>query len=193
MYYYIDLQSLISSLFRLVLGTVFFVSSVAKVRAPGHFAYTINSFKLIPKTWAKPAGQIIMVIEAVAAFFLLLGLKSRVIAALSIMLLAIFILVISFNLVHGRRNLECGCFGANHKQRIGVRLIVQDLLLITIALYLLLFGGGFLSLDNHLSSIQGKLLEQLVLPLLLLSLEVIILTQLIRQFYRLILIGFRED
>lgn len=111
MFLNIDVQSLILTIFRLLLGSIFLVSFVGKASERYHFVDVLATFKLIPSSWLQPvAGSLIIIV----AIMLLLGWQSQAAAALCGFLLIIFTIVVGLSLIRRHPDLECGCFGVKH-------------------------------------------------------------------------------
>jgi uncharacterized membrane protein YphA (DoxX/SURF4 family) len=183
-----DLQTWLLACLRLSLGVVFMISTLGKVRAPRSFAATVASFNLLPRAWARSVALLLIGTEAVIAVPLLIGWHSQLAAATCALLLTIFIFAVGINLLRGRRDLECGCFGAKLAHKINLRHIGSQSALLAMALCVALGGGGLLSWDRPESgSLHLPVIED-VLPLVLALTGLCILFRLRRQLHRLFLL-----
>lgn len=182
-----DIQALILTLLRLLLGCIFMASSVSKANEPARFAFTLATFKLISTAWVQPVAFLLILAESVIAILLLLGWQSRLAATLCGSLLAIFTFVIGLSLLRGHNDLECGCFGAHHAQKINLKLIGRNILLLMAALCIMLWGGGLLALDSHPLLWKRLLIAEMLMPFILVCAGAFILFLLVRQLYRLLL------
>jgi uncharacterized membrane protein YphA (DoxX/SURF4 family) len=100
---------------RLVIGLVFAISFVGKVRDVGQFAATIGRFELLPRRWNKTAALLFLGGEAAVVVLLIAGGPLLPLAfALAGLLLLLFTLALLSAL---RRGIEtsCNCFGASEK------------------------------------------------------------------------------
>lgn len=188
-----DIRILVLTIFRLLLGMIFLVSSVSKVSAPRRFANTLIAFRLIPNSWAQPFAIILIGAEAIIAALLLIGWQSRISAGLCGFLLVIFTVAIGLNIIRGRTDLECGCFGLRHAQQVNFNLVGRNVLLLSMAICIMLWGGGLLALDNHPLVWKRLFAEEILLPGILACAGTLFLILLIRQLYRLLLVIYLEE
>jgi uncharacterized membrane protein YphA (DoxX/SURF4 family) len=181
-------QSLILTAFRLLLGAIFLASSVGKVGEHRRFAATVAALKLIPRTWVRPIALALIGIELVVAVLLLLGWRSQSVSALCGLLLAIFTTAMGISLLRGYTDLECGCFGTRYTEKINLRLIYRNLVLIVVALCIMFGGGGLLTMDSYWPSLKRLFMTGMLLPFMLVFTEALILGLLVHQLYRLLLL-----
>ncbi len=137
-----DLLSWLLAGLRLALGAVFLISAVGKARAPRRFAAVVASYRLLPRAWVRPLSLLLIGAEAVMAVLLLAGWRSQAVAASCALLLVVFILAVGINLMRGRQDLECGCFGAKVAHKISLRHIAGQSALLAMALCVAFWGGG---------------------------------------------------
>ncbi len=150
---------------RLLLSTIFFASSLNKGRQPLVFVKSITNYELIPRAWAKPFSFILIGMEIALAFLLFLGWQSHAAGMLYALLLLVFTFAVGANLARGRTELNCGCFGLKHEQKIGFKIIARNFALFMLALLVMIFGGGFLSLDEQSLTLQKFIIIEVLLPL----------------------------
>jgi putative oxidoreductase len=94
---------------RLILGGMFIYAGLTKVVNLEAFANIIHNYKILPAPLVTIAAIVLPWTEIISGILLVLGLYKRASAtALSLMLL-IFIVAISYNLMRGL-NFDCGCF-----------------------------------------------------------------------------------
>lgn len=188
-----EIQSLILTVFRLFLSIVFITSFLGKASGPHRFAATIASFNLIPLSWDQPVAVMLIVVEAIIAFLLFIGWQSQILAGFCVLLFAIFIIAVGINLMRGQRDLECGCFGPKHSQKIGLKLIGRQFGLVIIAFCVFIWGGGLLSWDNREFPGQELLTIEKGLPITFLFVGLILLFRLTRQLYYLLILNSLEE
>lgn len=127
-------------LWSLPLALVFLYAAWEKIAYPASFAQTIANYHLFPGWSIGPLALILPFVELWAAL-LLFAAKWRKAAALILAVLLIsFITAVGFNLGRGL-DFDCGCFGPDGR-RAGLRLLIQDSLLLFCALAILLKGAG---------------------------------------------------
>ncbi len=99
-----------------VLAAVFVVAGFGKIADPPGFAHEIHNYKLVPGIAINAMALVLPWIEVVAGLALFLGLARRSAARIVGILLLVFIVAISINLVRGRP-VDCGCFGTSRVPR----------------------------------------------------------------------------
>ncbi|HYE62235.1 MAG TPA: DoxX family protein [Phycisphaerales bacterium] len=144
---------------RVVLGGLFIVAGVMKLRDPQGFAEAIAAFKLIPEradyltvftAFAMPW------IELLAGAFLVIGLWARASALLIGALLVAFIVMIASVLIRIKMGVQlsvsCTCFGELEwpcGETLGMCQIWRDVVLLAMAVPVLVWGPGPLAIDRE--------------------------------------------
>ena len=134
---------------RLFLGAVFLLSGGSKIVDTHAFAATIRDFGFFSEEIITLASVGVPAVEMVAGTLLMLGLWMRTSCILVISLLSLFILIIIPNVAVGNVT-PCGCFGSLIERSTDASLLIQDAILLTMALLLFRFDRQVLSLDNVL-------------------------------------------
>jgi len=104
------LPDVIGLLARLILGVVLVWAGAVKVTNPAQSALAVRAFKVLPYDFAGYVGYALPVLEILLGLLLVLGLFTRVSAALGGLLMLAFIFGISWAWAHGY-SIDCGCFG----------------------------------------------------------------------------------
>jgi len=171
------------TLCRWLLAAVFLTSAGGKLRDRRAFASIVMDYQILPKRWVRPFATVLPWVEGAVALMLLLGMGTKIGAALSGLLLFSFAFAVGLNLLRGRKDLNCGCAGARHKQKISGKILVQNTLLSLLGLPLLGWGGGPFALDGWLSSQSPT---DVFVPLALIAIGLTMLYRLTRQMGRFI-------
>ncbi len=95
-----------------VLAAVFVVAGFGKIADPPGFAHEIHNYGLVPGVAVNAMALVLPWLEVVCGFALFLGIARRSSARILGLLLAVFVIAISINLVRGRP-VDCGCFGTS--------------------------------------------------------------------------------
>lgn len=173
-----------------VVAAVFLLSAVRKIRNLRYFTGVVAAYRLLPRGWVRPFAYIIPWLELTLGLMLLLGWGSQIAATASAALLLLFLFAIGINLARGREDLNCGCSGKAHEQKIGWKVFARDVILLLVTIQLSLFGSGFLNLDNLPAANQRFILEtylmDILLPLALSIAGLYQLARLSRQLARLV-------
>jgi uncharacterized membrane protein YphA (DoxX/SURF4 family) len=139
---------------RLVLAVVFAVAGWPKLLDPDGTIHSVRAFRLVPEAFVPVFGYGLPVLELALALLLFLGLLTRPAAALTGVLLVMFMVGIVGAWARGL-SIECGCFGASSGPVADpVRGYALDLLrdagLLLLAAWLVVFPSSRLSLDGRL-------------------------------------------
>ena len=122
---------------RIVLGLSFFVAGIAKVRDRAGLRNIIISYHLLPDAGAYFLASVLPWIEIGVALSLWSGVLLTTGLAGATMLLIVFSIAIAVNLLRGRKDISCGCFG-KPSQLISWKLVGRNLTLGAISTIVLL-------------------------------------------------------
>lgn len=135
-------------LLRLTLGGLFLWSGADKLRDLAAFREAVEDYQLLPSALASSWAFVLPFLELALSALLVVGLFTRVSAALVALLLVVFMVAIGINMYRGVE-IECGCAGlAAASHLIGWDSLLQDFLMLVAALALSVARDGFLSLDS---------------------------------------------
>ena len=125
---------MIAWIVRGLIGVVFAIACLHKLRAPREFLETVRGYALVPRPLAAWVAAPLLVCElAVAAGALVPSVQSQS-TALAIVLLVIYAASMSFNLARGRRYIDCGCSGPAARQPLSGWLVLRNVALAAAAL-----------------------------------------------------------
>jgi len=107
---------------QLALGAIFVIAAIPKIADPPSFAHMIYNYRLVPAALINISALVMPWVELLAGLALILGVWRAAARNIVGILLAIFIIAISINLVRDNA-IDCGCFnvadrGKTHEQRI---------------------------------------------------------------------------
>lgn len=119
---------------RLVLASVFLLSARGKLRAPRRFVQIVIAYRILPLPLGRLYGRLLPWLEGALGLWLLLGVAARCAGTLAGLLLLSFFAAVALNLLRGRKQLECGCFGGNGT--LGAATLVREVVLLLPALHL---------------------------------------------------------
>jgi uncharacterized membrane protein YphA (DoxX/SURF4 family) len=139
---------------RLLLAGVLLWAGGAKLGDLGASVRAVNAYHLLPYELARVVGSALPFVEVALGLLLLVGLATRVAAAATAGLLAVFVAGIASAWARGLR-IDCGCFGGGGELAEGVRPsygweIVRDLALLAVAVALAVRPRSPLSVDGWL-------------------------------------------
>ncbi len=125
---------------RIVVGLVFLLYGLDKIAHADDFARAIANYRLLPEVLVNLVAVTLPWVECVCGLLLLAGQWVRSAALVSAFLMGVFVVAVSITLVRGL-DISCGCLNAEAGRRVGLKLLVEDLLLLGAAAVLVLKAG----------------------------------------------------
>lgn len=141
----------VGTVFRLVLGGVFLWAGWEKLADPRGFVQAVRAYDVTPEWLSKAIGYGLPVLEVCLAALLIVGVITRIAAAVSAALMLVFLIGIVQAAIRGLK-LECGCFGgggASDSTQYTLD-ILRDLGLLVLAVYLVLWSFTRISVEEYL-------------------------------------------
>lgn len=139
---------------RFALGTIFFLSGIAKLLNLDAFERVVREYQVGPANVSRFVAMAIPPTEAILGGCLLVGIVLRPAAIAVTALLIVFSVAVSANLARGRR-IACGCFGTISQREISLFAVIRNLVLIGFALIVSWVAPAVLSLDGVLKNSTG--------------------------------------
>ena len=145
-------NGVLGTLGRLILAGVLLWAGGAKLGDLGGSVRAVNAYQLVPYEMARVIGAALPFVEVALGLLLLVGLATRVVAAVTGALLVVFIAGIASAWARGL-NIDCGCFGGGGELAAGARPsygweITRDVALLAIAAALVVWPRSALSVDG---------------------------------------------
>lgn len=135
--------------FRIVVGAVFIYASLDKIMHPEAFAKSVYNYKILPSSLINITALFLPWLELLTGAALILGTKVKGASLLISVMLVVFLVAVTSTLVRGI-SIDCGCFTSSSAGRkTGWALLVQDAVLLLLALHLYVRGPGRLSLEKN--------------------------------------------
>jgi uncharacterized membrane protein YphA (DoxX/SURF4 family) len=143
---------------RLGLSGVWLTSGTLKVIDPGQTYTAVNAYKVLPGGVVSVVAAALPFAELALGLLLLIGIGTRLVAALSVLLLLAFVTGVSQAWARGL-SIDCGCFGGGGQVAAGQTQYPQELArdagFLVLAVWLLLRSRSLLSLDRWLLGDRG--------------------------------------
>jgi uncharacterized membrane protein YphA (DoxX/SURF4 family) len=147
-------RPLVSTLCRVVLAAVFAIASLAKMGHVDASVRAVRAYQILPESWVRPVAYALPYLEIAVAILLLIGVGTRLVAALAAVMLVLFIAAVASAGLRGLK-IDCGCFGGGgavtHTHYL--REIGRDSLFLLLALWLIAFPASRLSVDNAMENV----------------------------------------
>lgn len=136
---------------RLILGGVLFIAGYLKVGTPDKSQMAVRAYEVLPISLANPIGLLLPYVEIGLGLFLILGVYTRISAALGGAIMVIFIVAIAQAWARGL-TIDCGCFGGGGQVAASetkyLSEIIRDTGLVLLALYLIRYPKTKFSIDK---------------------------------------------
>jgi uncharacterized membrane protein YphA (DoxX/SURF4 family) len=138
---------------RVVLGVVFAVAGWSKVGDLAASGRAVNAYRLMPFGVAKVVGAALPFVELALAALLIVGLATRLAAAIAALLLIVFLVGITSVWARGL-SIDCGCFGGGGTLAAGTHPnyfwdVARDFGLLALAVLLFLTPRTPVSIDSY--------------------------------------------
>ncbi len=138
---------------RLVVGGVWIAAGMLKLPDPAESVRAVRAYRLLPEATVHAVGYGLPALEIIIGLLLILGLGTRIVAAISAVLLTLFIIGIASAWARGLQ-IDCGCFGgggyaADATSKYPLE-IARDVGLLLASLLLVAFPRTKVSLDGWL-------------------------------------------
>lgn len=112
-----------------VLVVVFAFAGVRKLRSLETFEGVVHNFRLLPEPLVRPVAYGLPVAEVALALGLIVPAIRGGAGTIAAALLGVFTLAVAINLIRGRREIDCGCFSSELKQRLSWWLVLRNVAL----------------------------------------------------------------
>ena len=136
---------------RLVLGGVLFIAGYLKVGTPDKSQMAVRAYEVLPISLANLIGLLLPYVEIGIGLLLILGVYTRISAALGGAIMVVFIVAIAQAWARGL-TIDCGCFGGGGQVAASetkyLSEIIRDTALVLLALYLIRYPKTKFSIDK---------------------------------------------
>ena len=111
---------------RIAVGLVMLAAALGKIGDPAAFATQIHHFRLMPIAGENLLAITLPWIELLAGLGLVLGVRARSGAWLSLAMMVVFTVAVGQAMARGL-DIECGCFGTADAQHVGTVKLLENL------------------------------------------------------------------
>jgi uncharacterized membrane protein YphA (DoxX/SURF4 family) len=141
------------------LAAVWLISGSIKASNSAQTYLAVQAYDVLPADAVRPVATIVPLLELTLGVFLLVGLGTRIFAAISAVVLLVFIAAIAQSWARGL-SIDCGCFGGGGQvssdQTEYPREIAVDVGYLILAGWLLIRSSTLVSVDRWLGWGQKK-------------------------------------
>lgn len=138
---------------RVAVGGLFIWAGASKIGHADVFAAQISAFGLVPRPLIGPMALLLPVFEVLLGGYLLLGLYTRIAAALAGIQLVIFATAIGSAVARGL-SLSCGCFGPADSTKTSWPEVIRDVVFAAVAAFVAWQAPGMLALDRRIGNVK---------------------------------------
>ena len=131
---------------RITLGLVFVVASVHKFMDPQCFAELIKNYDMVPYPLLGPFALLLSWLELWTGLFLIFGFWTRPSTFLIQGMLVVFMIALGYAVARGL-DIECGCFTAEGGSTTSWKRLTENIGLLAVGMFPLIFGSGKLGVD----------------------------------------------
>ena len=101
---------------QIALGAIFIVAALPKIADPPSFAHMIYNYRILPGALINISALVMPWVEVLAGLALILGVWVKPARWIITLLLLVFMIAITINLVRGNA-IDCGCFDVSAANR----------------------------------------------------------------------------
>jgi hypothetical protein len=120
------------ALLRIFLGLLFVAAALPKLQDPEAFAKSVSNYRLLAETPGRILALVLPPLELLIGVFLIVGIFDAGASAISFALMVTFTLAVGIALGRGL-DISCGCFETEGGSKVGMKKIVENLLLVAAA------------------------------------------------------------
>lgn len=132
--------------FRIVVGLVFIFAGIEKIADPDSFAESIENYKILPLAFVNFIAISIPWLELMTGMLLVFGISVKENSIIIGSLLILFVVLVASAVLRGL-DIECGCFGTLDGQKVGLRKIAENIILLFMIISVFMFDKTPYKLD----------------------------------------------
>ncbi len=117
---------------RFVLGFIFIYAGIEKIADPDGFAVSITNYRILPVAIVNIFAISLPWLELFCGILLIFGVSVKENSFIFGSLMVIFTAMIFIAVLRGL-DIDCGCFGTGDAQKVGLRKIIENLILIVLS------------------------------------------------------------
>jgi uncharacterized membrane protein YphA (DoxX/SURF4 family) len=133
---------------RLAAAAIWLAAGATKLADLDAFRGEVGAYDVLPSSLVDAVAYALPLLELMLGLYLLAGLLLRQAAALSVVLLLVFVAAQAQAWARGL-SIECGCFGGLDRDRVGLVTILRDVALSLPSIVLLVRPARSVSLDRR--------------------------------------------
>jgi len=124
---------------KVFIGLIFVLSGIEKIADPAGFSDAIANYKLMPNFIINFFAISIPWIELVCGILIIFNQNIKENAFIYLSLMSIFTIMVLIAVLRGL-DIDCGCFGTQNVQAVGITKIIENLALIFLGVYVFIYN-----------------------------------------------------
>lgn len=120
------------------IGYIFILAGIEKIADPSGFSESIENYQLLPNIFINFFAIALPWIEVVCGILLIFNKYVKENSFIFISLMSAFTIMIFIAVLRGL-DIDCGCFGTNNSQNVGIVKIIENLGLIILGMYVFVY------------------------------------------------------
>lgn len=121
---------------RSIIGTIFVTAGFIKIKNIEEHSQVIKEYRLIPNTFIPYATRFFIIIEFICGIGLYFGIYKFFTLLMSQILLVVYSVAITLNLLLGRKEISCGCGGVLGTHSLSWKLVIRNIFLLMLCTWL---------------------------------------------------------
>lgn len=118
---------------RMLVAVLLMAAGALKLTDRHTFVEVVRNFRVLPENLVGAMALMIPIVEVFLSLLLILGLLQQWSLIIASSVFILFGLAVAVNLLRGRRNISCGCFGGGRNHRLTWSLVVRNIVLAGLA------------------------------------------------------------
>ena len=136
---------------RIILSLTFIISGIEKISNPEEFAQSIENFRMLPIFSINIFALFFPWLEVLTGILLFFGVRIKENSFLITGMLTIFTIGVIAAVLRNL-DIDCGCFGTLHAQKVGLLKIFENIVLISFGILVFLYHPKyFISIEVNIS------------------------------------------
>ena len=117
---------------RIMLGLIFVYAGIEKITDPDGFAVSITNYRILPVGIVNIFAITLPWLELITGILLIFGVAVKENSFIFGGLMILFTAMVFIAVLRGL-DIDCGCFGTGDAQRVGLRKLIENLILIMLS------------------------------------------------------------
>jgi len=141
---------------RYFFGIIYIVSSIGKLLDNRGFSKVIENYQLIPDVLSLPSGLAFSLFELALGIMLLRNLHILISAYFTVLIQTFYMFAVTLTYFRGLELDNCGCFGVFWARPLTSITLIEDAVLLMMAIAYLFMIKNKLKINNSMEGLNGR-------------------------------------